>query len=244
MAIAGFCLACYGGYRWLTESDRFALRQLEIRGTTQLTDAQIRQRLGVADGDNIFSLRLSLLEHKLEEDPWIETAELRRRLPNNLIVEVRERRAATLVSLGGLYLADERGNVFKRADTARGEGRDLPVITGLTRDAYIRDPEAAAKRIRQALAIARDYSASGQRPKLGEIHLDARRGTTLVTYENAMVIRVGHAREGALAERLRYFDAAWASLSADERDAARMVYVDNTTRPERVTVGYVETRTN
>jgi len=244
LVVAGFCIGCYAGYRWLTESDRFALSKLDIRGTAQLTDEQIRTRLGVEIGDNIFSLRLSQLERRLEADPWIASAELQRQLPDRLIVEIHEHHAAVLVSLGGMYLANERGVVFKRAATALGEGEGLPIITGLSRTDYTDDPDAAAARIRDALAIASDYAKSAERPAIGEIHLDARRGTTLVTYDTATAIRVGHARARALAERLRYFDAAWASLTPNERDAARIVYVDNTNRPERVTVGYVETRTN
>jgi len=242
--VTAFCTACYFGYRWLTGSERFAVDSVEIRGAERLSDAHIRSRLGVEEGANIFGLRLSRLESRLEADPWIETAWLQRQLPDRLIVEVREHRPAALVSLDGLYLVDARGKAFKRAAIERGEGRGLPVITGLARDEYLRDPDATSERIRDALAIAENYTTSAQRPALGEIHLDARRGTTLLTYENAIAIRVGHARERALSERLRVFDAAWASLSLDERDSARIVYVDNTTRPERVTVGYAETRAN
>jgi len=241
---ASLCAGAYAGYRWLTSSQRFAIATLEIRGNTHLREAQLRSLLGVAEGDNIFGFSLSRLEHKLERDPWIATANLRRRLPDHLIVEVTEEYPAALVDLDGLYLAEAGGRVFKRASLPLGEGLGLPVITGLAREDYLRDREATAARIRAALAVARAYSADGKRPALGEIHLDARRGTTLLTYENAIAVRVGHSKGQALAERLRVFDAAWASLTPQERQDARVVYVDNTIRPDRVTVGYEETRAN
>jgi cell division protein FtsQ len=241
---ASLCVGAYAGYRWLTHSERFAIAILEIRGNTHLEDEQIRSLLGVAEGDNIFGFSLSRLERKLERDPWIATASMRRRLPDHLIVEIGEETPAALVDLDGLYLTEAGGRVFKRASLPLGEGLGLPVITGLAREDYLRDQAATAARIRAALAVASAYSADPERPALGEIHLDARRGTTLLTYENAVAIRVGHSTGETLAERLRVFDAAWASLTPQEREDARVVHVDNTIRPDRVTVGYGETRAN
>jgi hypothetical protein len=90
-----------------------------------------------------------------------------------------------------------------------------------------------------ALAV---YDQVDGRPKIAEIHLDARRGIVFHTYEDAVAIRVGDGEGEALAARLRTFDAAWSALDPDERAAARVVYVDNKTRPDRVTVGFEPAR--
>ena len=166
-----------------------------------------------------------------------EERELRRELPDRLIVTIVENRPAALVALGGLYLADDQGKIFKRAAIDRGDGAGLPVITGIPRARFIEDPAAVEAEIRRALA-ARAVYRNGARPRLGEIHVDDRRGITFLTYEDALAIRVGNGSSQTLARRLHTFDIAWASLEAETRAAAHVVYVDNTTRPDRVTVGF------
>jgi cell division protein FtsQ len=235
--VAGVGVGGYAGCRWLTTAERFAIAEVEIRGNQLVPEAAIRERLAIGDDANIFVLDVAALEAELERDPWIASAEVSRELPDRLVVEVVENRAAALVDLGGLYLADAEGQVFKRAAIDRGEGIGLPVVTGIARARYLADAAAVAEEIRRALAAAELFAAGG-RPRLGEIHVDPRRGLSLVTYEPPLTIRVGDGAPEQLAERLRTFDAAWSALDAATRAAARVVHVDNTTRPERVTVGF------
>jgi len=70
-----------------------------------------------------------------------------------------------------------------------------------------------------------------RRHQLGEVHL-ARNGITLYTLQGATAIAVGRGDPAAFAR----FDEAWAALSVDERAAARTVYLNQRTRPGRVTV--------
>lgn len=231
------------GYRWLTRSDDFSVTHLEVRGGGQHSDdARVRSLLGVGQGDNIFRVSTAILEQRLEADPWIASAHVSRRLPDTLIAEVAEEHAAVVVELGGLYLADANGRVFKRVDVAAGEGLGLPIVTGIARKAYVRSPETAAVQVRDALEALAVYRARAGRPAVSEIHLDARRGVVFYTYDGAMAIRVGSGDDADLARRLATFDAAWADLTQDERAAARVVYVDNKARPDRVTVGFAEPR--
>lgn len=230
----------YLGYRFITTSDRFAVRVIEVRGNAQVSVEEIKARMGVVPGDNIFGVELSAMARALEAEPMIERALVRRRLPDTLIIEIEEREPAVLVELGGLYLADREGQVFKRALIERGDGAGLPVITGLGRAEYAEDPEAVAARIREALAAAATYagSAAATRPALGEINIHPRHGITFTTYERAVAVRVGHGDMDALSGRLEAFDAAWQALSDEERDRARIVYANATTQSDRVTIGF------
>ena len=137
----------------------------------------------------------------------------------------------------GAYLGYQWVTTSERFAIDRGDGAGLPVITGIPRARFIEDPAAVEAEIRRALA-ARAVYRNGARPRLGEIHVDDRRGITFLTYEDALAIRVGNGSSQTLARRLHTFDIAWASLEAETRAAAHVVYVDNTTRPDRVTVGF------
>jgi cell division septal protein FtsQ len=240
--IGALALGAVLGHRWLTSSPRFALAVIELEGNRTLDRAHVLARLGAAPGDNLFELDLGAVRTALEREPWISSARVRRRLPDRLVVEIEEHRAAALVALGDMYLADEAGRVFKRAAPERGEGEGLPIVTGITRSEYQRDPAGSAARIRDGLALARAWAAAPDRPRLGEVHLDRRRGPTLLTYDGPIAVRVGRGPVDAVQERLRAFDTAWESLEADERSAAEVVHLDRSSAPDRVTFALAETR--
>lgn len=226
------------GYRWLTGSPRFAVAGVEVRGARALPAAEVERALAPAYGQNVFRVSLAAIERRLRAEPWIAGASVRRSLPDRLVVELEERRAAAVAELGGLYLVDEGGHAFKRADVARGEADGLLVVTGIDREDYLRSPSEAAARIRAALDAARVYREGG-RPPLGEVRHDASRGITLYTRRPVAAIRVGHVpAAGALRRRLAAFDAAWAALSPGERAAASTFHLDRDGLPLRVTVGF------
>jgi len=237
LAIAGIGATAGGGYaayRFVTHSPRFAITDIEIRGTHVLDARALEARLGFHEGDNIFTAPLAAAETRLSHEPWIADVRVHRELPHTIVVDVREREPAAVVDVDGLYLAEANGHVFKRAATEHGEGAGLPVVTGIDRATYAGDEAGAATEIARALDTLTAWSRDAARPRVGEVHLDRRGGVTLYTYDGAIAIRAGD----ALAARLRTFDRAWAALSPDERARTRAVHVDNLTRPDHVTVAF------
>lgn len=236
--VGAIAVGGYVGYRWLTTSAHFAAKHIVVDGNDRVAVAEVERTLAIPTGTNIFSIDLGLLELKLESKSWIKSASVTRQLPNTLKVMLVEHKAAAVVQMDGLYLADAEGNLFKRAVIARGEGAGLPVVTGIPRGLYVRLPKLARADIRRAMEIARTYKSGAKRPRLGEIHLNSRRSFTLFTYDSGLEIRVGRGETTTIASRLRFFDHAWKTLDSSERARAQTIYVDNTTRPDRVTVGF------
>jgi cell division protein FtsQ len=228
----------YYGWRFVTTSPRFALDTIAIEGAHTLGADALRARLPVALGDNIFTADLDAVEAVLAREPWIASVTVHRRLPRALEIVVRERQAAAVIELGGLYLADRDGRVFKRARLELDEGAGLPVITGLSRDAFAADATEAASSIRLALATLARWQESEARPAIGEVRVDVGHGVTLYTYDGGAAIRLGEAADDQLVARLDRFDAAWAALPDDERRRARSIHLDHDTRPDHVTVAF------
>lgn len=247
MAVAaGIAVGLYYGHGFITTSERFAVQHIEVRGNHAVSSERVIDILGVSPGDNIFQLELDRLAGTLEQrEPMIAHARVSRRLPATLLIDVEERRSAALVELDGLYLADARGRVFRRASIARGDGEGLPVITGLSREEYLERPGAIEDQIRRALDAIALYQTPGtpgggtpERPALGSVDLHPRRGITFTTYDQAVAVRVGGGNQDAMRAKLGAFDAAWRAMSAAERARVRIVYADISDRPDRVTVGF------
>jgi len=249
-ALAGAIAAVGGGvwasYRWIASSPRFAITEIAIRGTHHVDPGQLRAQLPVHLGDNVF-VDLAAVARAVRANPWVATAEVRRVLPHAIAIEIREHVAAAVVALGDAderYFADASGHPFKRvgnpaSDAPGGDGDDagrLPLITGISRQAFTAEPEATARTVRDAIAAAADWGAQA-RPAIGEIHVDAHGAVTLHAREPAVAIQLG-ALGGPLDARIHTFDTAWAGLSDAERARARAIHLDG--RSDHVTVAFAK----
>ena len=220
----------WAGQRAVVTSPRFAIRDVVIGATHHLTNAEVAAVVGDLRGRNIFSVDAPRLERDLAAQPWIARAAVRRQLPRTIIVDIVEREPALLVELGGLYLADREGHVFKRAETRETEG--LIIVTGLEREMYLRQRPQAATLMRRALALVTAYQAVPGRPPVGEVHLAGEDSFVLYTVAGGTAIRLG---PGDPSSQLARFDIVWRALGPRQA-LARAIHLDNRTRPDRVTL--------
>lgn len=120
--LTGGVWAVWAGWRAATSPGSFPVRRLEVRGVTHASESEIRDRLSPAIGANLLTLDLDALRRAAEADPWVRSVTLRRRMPDTLAAEVRERRVAAAARIGGRKeLVDEEGFVITPA------GPEVPV---------------------------------------------------------------------------------------------------------------------
>ena len=224
------------GHRFVTTSPRFAITEIRVEGTQRLAADEIRAAIPVQLGDNVFAAKLDETSAALRTHPWIASVEVRRILPHTLVVDIREHQAVAMAALGELYLVAPSGHVFKRAELAANDGEGLPIITGIDRALYRKDPAGTAKMIATALDAVKRWE-DGARPAIGEVHLGARGDLTLRTYDRSTAIELGQL-SGDLAARIRTFDAAWGALDDLERARARAIHLD--ARSDHVTVAFAK----
>ena len=238
IAIAiGIGLGAIAGYRFVTSSPRFAIQTIEIEGTQRLAEDAVRASLPVKPGENIFTTDLGDVTRALRTNPWVRSADAHRELPDTLVVEIREHVAVAVVQLGTeLYLADEVGHVFKRADVPGGETEHLPIVTGIGRDEMRTAPHETGELITRALGVITRWRANVLRPEISEVHVDAHHAVTLRTYDRGVAIQLGALRE--LEARLPTFDAAWTELSDSERARVTALHLD--ARSDQVTVAFAK----
>jgi cell division protein FtsQ len=213
------------GYDVVTTSERFAIADIQIHGTSRLTADEVRAALPIATGENVFSADLDDAAARLRRHPWIASADVRRVLPRTIIVDIREYEAVAVVALGELYLVDASGHAFKRAHLADdSEVANLPIVTGIARADYLRDPTGTAAEIVAALAVfARWRADDATRPAIGEIHVGHDGGISLRAYTGDTSFELGNR---TTAVDLQVFDAVWAELSEPERARVRTIHLD------------------
>lgn len=230
-------IAAVQARRYVTESPRFALKDLRIEGNHRRGNQQITELAGLALGQNVVELDLEAVRARLEKDPWIERATIMRRLPASVSIEVVERDAAALVALpSGTWLATSHGDLFKKIE--EDDPNDLPVVTGLTDDAAASDRDATSQIIRRALDLAADTERVGLfGGRVQELAVDPDGGITAVLSRGKASVRVVFGKTG-YRQKVRLGAKIEAELS--RRGArATTVFLDDDIHPERVVVRLV-----
>jgi cell division protein FtsQ len=210
-----------------TTSPRFAIETIEITGNDRASADELRSLLGIAPGDNLFLADTAAAVSGLLSHPWVREARVERRFPQGIAVAVLEREPRALLDLGHLYLLDTQDEVFKRA--LPGDPADLPVITGISREAWTEAPREARERIREAVQLldaVEGRPALAERP-VAEVHADPAEGLTLYLGDDGLAVKLG--RDGIEA-KLDRLERVLAELER-RGERAELLRLDNRTRP-------------
>ncbi len=222
----------YAVFRWLADGDLLRIGAIRFQGAARASEAELLALLPVKVGDGLLLADVDAAERALSRHPWVARVEVRRRLPPALEVRIAERQPRALVDLGGLYLVDREAQVFKRASP--GDGLDLPLVTGFTREDYVQRRGDLEPLLAGALALLDAYAAGGlgEIAPLSEIHVDADEGLTLYVGEEGTQVLLGI---GDLPQKLSRLHRVLASLRAGGK-RPEVLHLDNRSHPTWVTV--------
>lgn len=113
-------------------SPEFALERVVLVGCERVPQERLHAELRAFLGRNLLELDLEAIASRLEADPWVARASVRRVLPCALRVEIDERRPIAIAVLAdGEYVVDAGGTLIAPAsDDDRG---GLPELRGIGR---------------------------------------------------------------------------------------------------------------
>ena len=123
----------------LIYSPLFTFQQLVVHGNVHLDEAELCEIARIRYGARLFELQTDTMTTNLLHDLRIESAVVRRQLPNKIEMEIVERVPVATVACDYGYLDfDRQGKVI--ASYRSLKGADIPIITGVRlRDLYIGD---------------------------------------------------------------------------------------------------------
>jgi cell division protein FtsQ len=234
VVLAASVLVAWGLRRYLHQSPRFSVATVAVEGTKRLTQQRVARAAGIASGSNIFEIDEETAEAKLlTSDPWVESAKVRKELPDTIHVRVVERDPRLAANIDGkLFLIDGKGNPFKEAEP--GDPMDFPIVTGLRNDDLNKDREGVLKRLRVALELLADLDEESvsERFPIQEVHLDEVGGITVVAGVEALTLVFG---EPPFRAKVQKAARVFSELRARQAKA-EVVFLDNRAHPERVVV--------
>ncbi|MDP1822860.1 MAG: FtsQ-type POTRA domain-containing protein [Archangium sp.] len=228
---SAFLLIAFGaneGWKWANTSRTFALADVKVTGHSEATDVELVRLGGVLLGQNLIKMDVRAMERSIATHPWVKSVSVTRHLPSHLSIEVVEHRAIATLTLGELYLVNEDAAPFKRIKP--GDSVDLPLVTGLDRDAMTERHDDAVSELRQALTLIEAWGAQPGAEALSEVNLHPE-GITAVTADG-LEIEFG---EGDVLPKLGRLARVRKELHARSM-VAEVIRLDNRTRPSWVAV--------
>jgi cell division protein FtsQ len=217
------------GWRWATTTERLSLTQVVVTGETRASEAEVIRLGTITLGSNLVSMDVGAMERAIGTHPWVKSVRVHRQLPHGLRVEVVEHEPVALLALGDLYLVNEEAEPFKRIKAT--ELMDLPLVTGIDREAFMASRDQSMRLLRRAVDAAAQYSKSkaGSMP-LSEVHVTLDELTVVTT--SGQEVRFA---DGELSPALERLERVRAELK-NRSQSAEVIRLDNRARPNWVTV--------
>lgn len=233
--VAAIPILAYRAILHVASTPHFSVRSVEVNGASRVDRERILEVGGVAAGMQIVDLDDEEIEGRLMSTSEFRSVDVRMELPDHVVINVRERKAAAVFAAGDLYLVDEDGRTIKKLKTS--EVPDLPVISmsGLeTLDERDMKSLGAAQLLAEATALIAAYRKQEYSKfyPVEEVNIDPVDGFRIVALDGNVSFLMGHSPFSVKWERL---DLILRDLS--KRDArVESVSFDLTARPDEVIV--------
>ena len=218
------------GYSYILSDPAFRVRDVAVRGCREVTEQEVIAGASLSPGQNLFSISLKKVAHRIEKNPWIKEVRVGRELPDRLIMEVQERLPLALIEKNHRFkIVDRDGVIFK--ELSRNDNYDLPILTGCYKDETVQ-----SDLFRKALAFLMYLSDTKQSvigyDNVSELNLNEIFGLSVIT-DTGLCLAMGFDDYQnklrflpSVLEGLRKRNVSMGFLHIDLRDPAKITVRD------------------
>ncbi|RJP24804.1 MAG: FtsQ-type POTRA domain-containing protein [Candidatus Abyssobacteria bacterium SURF_5] len=193
IAVAGCAVAVLGMTvsRFVGSSSRFSIKHIGVTGNTHVTAQTIIQQSGLKEGENIFRSVLADAAASIARIPRVHSVVVRRKLPDEIHIEIKERRPAAILLADELLVLDHEKKIIERYDPAARI--DLPILTGKQLAQYTVGDVIESDGIDGALHIIDLMNELGMAKSIGisEINIDDPDDILLIAEQSGATIHLG-----------------------------------------------------
>jgi len=121
-------------FAFIFSSNFCNIEEVIIKGNDCLSEDEILCSSKVKLGENIFKLDLKKSKDSLMQGPWIKEVEIKRVIPDKIIISIKERKPAAIIHIREEYFSSTKeGIVLSKIDSLE-EKFSLPLVLGLEID--------------------------------------------------------------------------------------------------------------
>jgi len=214
MLILSVVFAVFLGER-LINSYLFRVQELNITGQRHISSLVIRHLSDIRYKEHLLLVNTVEAQYKIQQHPWIKKAEIQRRFPSTVNIEIEEYQPVILIALDKLWYVDHDGEIFRHANS---DNLDYPVLTGTPVSWVDKHPELLAKTIQNTIAIydACKVPLIGSVESISEINFHPNTGFKVVL-RNGTIISLGFFDPIDRIERLRKMVAKGLDISIPQQ---------------------------
>jgi cell division septal protein FtsQ len=107
----------------------FRIEEVHVAGNTALAASEVQAAAGLRRGGSVLGVDLGAARERLVALPRVRAANLRRRLPGTILIDIVERVPCAVVRADRSFLVDAEGAIVGTAGPAESAG--LPVLMGV-----------------------------------------------------------------------------------------------------------------
>jgi len=199
----------------IAHGETFQIQEVNIVGNTMASPVQLKHLANVRRGTHLFGANLDRAVQGVEQHPWVQDASARRRFPGAVEIHVREHSPRMLLAIDDLWLVDDNGTIFTRADSG---SMDFPVLTGIEPTLFNEHPNIARAILDDATRLHKAVEADEQLADsdLSELHFDADVGFSLILRSGTQVV-LGFADPAPALDRLSRMRERGLNLDTPQR---------------------------
>ncbi|CEO27238.1 cell division protein FtsQ/DivIB [Paraclostridium sordellii] len=111
-------------------SSFFELKNIAVNGNEKLNINQIKKLTSIGVGKNLFQYNLKDIEENIKSNPYIKYVEVKRKIPNQLIINIKENTEDFIINLDKKYLYIQNDGLIL-SEKSKIENKNIPIISGL-----------------------------------------------------------------------------------------------------------------
>ncbi len=181
---------------WLNAGVMFSLKNVEIIGNQNVPKSELLSLFEMDTTKSIFDIDLKAISAKIKKHPFVLEAQVSRKLPNNLVVKIIERKPLAIVNGEKLSLIDKFGHFLP--DLKLFDPVDFPVISNIAL-AEANNPKLALILSFLDVIKVQNFSLYSQ---VSEISFSDKVGIYFYLIENSTPVVVGNENFVQKAEKL------------------------------------------
>jgi len=194
LALGSAGLVVSGGFlaaQLLFRSDYFLVDSIRVENLQRVNREEILAFADIRTGVSIFDLDLRVIGKKIEENPWVDEATVKRIFPREVVIRVREHQPLAIVNLDYLYYLDAEGEVFKVLGAE--DSLDFPVVTGLGREAMVNSSETSRRWLLTTVELLKMLKERKEFnfTQISEVHVNPDEGVQVITLEGGVPVHMG-----------------------------------------------------
>jgi cell division protein FtsQ len=176
------------------------ITSIQVSGCQHLGPQTVIKQAAIPSGANILSVDLVAVSRRVTEHPWVQSAVVRREIPDRIHIAIEERQPAALVRGRDFLLTDLQGVCFTKAVPTEHSG--LPIITGFAPETVTVGHQLP----QEFITLLQDLHGECRRQLpwrlISEIQWDSLVGLSLFTVRDGIQIVLGSSNYGPRIARL------------------------------------------